>query len=376
MKYCLHTIVLLLALVLAACGGSSRSTLPAKELYKPAYAGAFRILGDSLSQNTVISVSNPWQGAEGVRRDLLVLREGEAPAGFDGQIMRGDARRIVAMSSTHVAMLSALGLADRIVGVSGLDFISDPAVLARRESITDVGSEGNVDYERLLASRPDLVLLYGVSGASVMEGKLRELGIPYMYVGDYIEESPLGKAEWLVAIAEACGVRDKGVGLFRPIPSRYEALRRKVADAGLPAPSVMLNTPYSGNWFMPSSRSYMCLLIKDAGASPVYDRDTGSKSATIDMEQACLLASRADFWLNPGQAASLADIRAMAPKLASLPLLTSGKVFNNNKRSTSAGGNDFYESAIVRPDTVLADLISIFHPGLIDHNPVYYRPLR
>ena len=114
------------------------------------------------------------------------------------------------------------------MGVSGLDFITNPTVQARRDSVGDVGYEGNVNYELLLSLDPDIVLLYGVSSASSMEGKLRELGIPYMYVGDYLEESPLGKAEWLVALSELAGMRQKGEEVFAGIPERYNALKKKI----------------------------------------------------------------------------------------------------------------------------------------------------
>lgn len=90
-------------------------------------------------------------------------------------------------------MLDAVGAANTVVGVSGIEYISNPEIQARRDSIGDVGYEGNINYELLLSLDPDLVLLYGVSGESSMEGKLRELGIPFMYVGDYLEESPLGR---------------------------------------------------------------------------------------------------------------------------------------------------------------------------------------
>ena len=157
-------------------------------------------------------------------------------------MLEGDASRIEAMSSTHIAMLDAVGEAGRVVGVSGIDYISNPVIAANRNSIGDVDYEGNINYELLLSLDPDLVLLYGVNGASSMEGKLNELGIPFMYVGDYLEESPLGKAEWMVTLSEVIGKRNEGVKTFAGIPDRYNALKKKVAETVLDAPSVMLNT--------------------------------------------------------------------------------------------------------------------------------------
>ena len=113
-----------------------------------------------------------------------------------------------------------------------------------------MGYDSNIDYELLTALRPDLVLVYGIAASSGMETKLLELNIPYLYMGEYIEQSPLGKAEWLVALAEAVGCRDKGESAFRPIEERYEALKKRVAETVLDAPSAMLNTPYGDSWFM------------------------------------------------------------------------------------------------------------------------------
>ncbi len=158
------------------------------------------------------------------------------------------------MSSTHIAMLDAIGEVRCITGVSGIDYISNPDIQARRDSIGDVGYEGNINYESaaLARSRPRSAL--GVNGASAMESKLEELDIPFMYVGDYLEESPLGKAEWMVVLSEVTGKREKGEKAFAAIPVRYNALKKKVADSTLGTPSVMLNVPYGDSWFMPSTK--------------------------------------------------------------------------------------------------------------------------
>lgn len=368
----------LLAAALAACSGRGAGSADfGKAVYTPRYASGFRITGADGRESVVITSLNPWQGADSIETQLLVVRGGEpVPRGFRGQVLRGDARRIVAMSSTHVAMLDALGAADRIVGVSGLGFISCPTVLARRDSVGDVGYGGNVQYELLLSLDPDIVLLYGVNGASGMEGKLSELGIPYMYVGDYVEQSPLGKAEWLVALAELLGRRAEGEKVFAGIPARYDAVRRRVADAATDAPSVMVNAPYGDSWFMPSTESYAIRLISDAGGHYIYDRNTGNASQPVDMEEAYLLAAQADMWINVGTARSLADVARMCPKFTDTRCFRNGYVYNDNARSTEGGGNDCYESGIVHPDILLRDLVKIFHPELVEEDFVYYQQLR
>ncbi len=138
---------------------TSRSTLPNMP---PASTSK----GADGKESVLITVTNPWQGADSVTTWLFIARNGEEiPEGFAGQALEGDAKRIVAMSSTHIAMLDAIGEVGRVAGVSGIDYISNPDIQARRDSIGDVGYEGNINYELLLSLDPDLVLLYGVNGA-------------------------------------------------------------------------------------------------------------------------------------------------------------------------------------------------------------------
>ncbi|MDE6697731.1 MAG: ABC transporter substrate-binding protein [Muribaculaceae bacterium] len=369
-------ICVILALIPACRNHSDTLSDFTETLYNPSEASGFSISGKDGSESTLLTVSNPWQGADSVASRLFIVRTGdEAPLTFEGQILDGAAKRIVATSSTHVAMLDALGATDRIVGVSGINYITNPEIQKRREEISDIGYEGNIDYEALVAADPDIVLLYGVNGASSMEGKLRELDIPYIYIGDYLEESPLGKTEWIVPIAEIIGEREKGEKKFAEIADRYNELKKKVADAAIDAPSVMLNLPYGDSWFMPSSSSYMARLISDAGGDYIYKKDTGSTSLPIDLEEAYTLTSQADFWLNTDQISSLTALAKKCPKFTDTRVFRNGSVYNNTLRANSAGGNDFFESGITNPDLILQDLIHIFHPEILDGSFTYYKKL-
>ena len=266
------------------------------------------------------------------------------------------------MSSSHVAMFDAIGQAKRISGVSGIDYISNPYVREHRlcGEVRDVGYDTNLNFELLAAMRPDLMLLYGVTGENtIVTGKLRELGIPYIYVGDYMEESPLGKAEWLVLAAALCDLRAAGADTLQRIARDYQALKAHPAPDA-PRPKVMLNTPYRDTWFLPSSQSYMIRLIEDAGGEYVYTKNYSDTSVAVDMEEAYLLANAADFWLNVGPCNTLAELTAQNPKFSGIPVVRSRNVYNNNRRQTPAGGSDFWESGVVRPDLVLRDLRTIF----------------
>lgn len=378
MNRILYYILLSLVLLFSSCAGKEGNLDNFNvEIYTPEYAHGFSILGAEGMESTIIRVTDPWQGADGVISDLLILRGGEKiPAGYKGQVIDGPAGRVVCMSSTYVAMLDAIGSVSSVVGVSGVHFVTNDYVMEHKDRIGDVGYDGNINFELLVALEPDIVLLYGVSGASAMETKLRELKIPYMYVGEYLEQIPLGKSEWLVAISEVVGRRDKGVETFSAIPDRYHSIREKVRSAGIGRPKVMINTPYGDSWFMASTSSYVAQLIQDAGGDYLYEGNSSNQSLTIDMEQAAILTSQADMWINVDGVESIAELSAKYPKFADSPCVKGGKVYRNDRRSVPQGGNDYWESGVVYPDRVLADLAKIFYPGLMeDVEFTYYRKL-
>lgn len=376
MRQIFFILTLLSLLLLEGCKSKDTVSMSAftKKVYTPGYATGFEIVGTEHSQSTIIRVFNPWQGAQNVEMLYFVARNGEhPPRDFSGVTIQGGVRRIVCMSSSYVAMLNALGQTERVVGVSGMDFISNPYVLANKGKIKDVGAE--INYEILVGLAPDLVLLYGIGDAqSTVTDKLKELHIPYMYMGEYLEESPLGKAEWLVAVAELMNSRDVGETVFQAIPQRYQALKQ-LAAGGKNRPTVMLNTPWNDNWVMPSVKSYMAQLIADAGGDYIYKKNVSNSSQPIGLETAYSLIREADVWLNVGMATTLGDLQSMNPQFKDAKAIQEGKVYNNNLRLTTGGGNEFWESSVVCPDIVLRDLIRIFHPELVSDDLYYYRRL-
>ncbi|MDE6716359.1 MAG: ABC transporter substrate-binding protein [Muribaculaceae bacterium] len=370
---------LTLALVaLTGCrSGNQSQTDYTKEVYAPQYASGFRILGADGKASVIIESKNPWQGAEDATTSLFIQREGESvPAGFKGEVLNKIPERIITMSSTQIAMLEALAATDKVAGVSGLQFITNDNIRQRANTIADVGYDGNINYELMMGTSPDLIMLYGVTGASPMEGKLRELGIPYIYIGEYLEESPLGKVEWVKAIGEIIGKGEQADSVINAVTSEYEQLRDMVRD--VTRPNVMLNLPYGDSWFMPSTHSYMATLIEDAGGNYMYKENTGNSSTPIDIELAYNLLSEADVWLNPGSVETMDDMKSSAKRFTSLPVMKSGNIYNNNKRSTPGGGNDFFESGTMNPHIILLDLIKIFHPQSVpgDEEMFYYNRIK
>ena len=346
-----------------------------KEIYSPSYSQNFKISGIENSDNSLITIHNPWQGSQNVSMNLLIKRDSLFHHDSNTQILKGEAERIICMSSTHRAMLEALGAIDRIVGVSGKEYVSNPKI---RENpfIPDIGYEGNIDYETIVSLNPDLIMLFSVNGASAMESKLKEFGIPFLYIGDYVEETPLGKAEWMIPIAEIIGKSHQGIEVFKNISKRYNTLKDSVAKHAKDNPTVMVNAPFLDSWFMPSTTSYVANIIHDAGGNYIYDKNTGNTSLPIDKEEAMMLIDKTDFWINIGNLKNYKEFETTFPDFISADCVKKRNLYNNNALTTPGGGNDCYESGAVNPDILLRDLIKIFHSELIDEEFTYYHQLK
>ena len=340
-------------------------------LYTPRYAKGFSIERDKATGEKLLCIRNPWQGAE----DITFYTEIDSLA---------PPKRIVAMSSSHAAMLDAVGCADRIVGLSGCRFIynSDLCSKIAEGKICEVGYDSSFDFEKIRALKADVVLLYGVAGeAKAITSKLEELRIPYIYIGDYLEADPLGKAEWVVALASLCGVEAKGLEFFAGVEERYNTLKGKQYCSAY-RPRVMLNLPYRDTWFMPPHNSYMVRLIEDAGGEYILTESIKRKtenehntSTPISLEEALLLAMKADFWINLGQFNSVEEVCAAAPRFAKVDAVRFGRLYNNTKRTNESRGSDFWESGAVRPDLILQDLVKILHYEAPTEELYYYKKI-
>lgn len=249
-------------------------------------------------------------------------------------IPEGGFKSIVCASSTYIGFLGEAGATDRISGASRVDLVTDSLVSSKA---VEVGYDGAFDYEAILSAAPDIMLVYGINGPNPMVEKLRELGINYVYIHDFEEQHPLGRAEWLVALGALvdCDMREK----FSEIEESYRAIEGDT--------KVMLNAPYGGAWFIPGSENYMSRLIRDAGGVINAPQHEGEKSKPIDVEVAIPALNSAEIWLNPGQAYSIAEARRLAPHAEFC-----GAIWNQKP--------DFYESGAARPDLILDELKRIF----------------
>lgn len=368
-------ITLLLALFLLwGCPATTTQVEWGEVVYAPCAATGFEIVATE-GASTVVRVLSPWQGAEGVVKEIFVSRNGEsAPEGFGGTTIEAAPERVVCMSSSHIAFIDALDRVGSIVGVSGAEYITNPNIHTGlgNGTVREIGYDANINYEVLVSLRPDVVFIYGTSGEnSAVTTKLSELGIPYVYVADHAERTPLGKSEWVVALGEIFDIRAAAEELYGGIAERYESLRLVTLDCQV-RPKVMLNSPYKDVWFVPADESYVVRLIEDAGGEYACKGGGGKASRPISGESAYVFLSQSDFWLHTNNQRTMEQLVGENPKFAGVEVARKGHIYNCTARSTEAGGSDFWESGALRADLVLEDLIAILHPELANGHRLYY----
>ena len=282
-------------------------------------------------------------------------------ASWDSTTVSGSISRMICMSSSYIAYLSAIGCDSVICGVSGAKYISDTVMrrMIANGAVSDVGSDTTPDYEKILALTPDMVVTYSMPGSDFVPN-LRSLGVPVLVLNDYLASSPLGRASYIKVFGALTGKGAKADSVFTAVSARYEALVGKVnADERV---NVLMNIPYADSWYIPGGSNYMTRLVHDAGGDVLGAVPGKSESSVISLEKAYILAKDADFWINTGWCDTREQLYGSNAMFSSFGI---GKIYNNTLRVTPEGGNDFWESGAVRPDLILHDLISILHPDKV-----------
>ncbi len=342
------------------------------------YAKGFAI--EKYSDFKILTVYNPWQHAQGVEYKYVLA---ENPATVPDSLKKFDiiqtpVKRVVCLSTTHLAFIKELNGMDAICGVSAPEFIYDSLIRERVKAgkISNVGYDQAMNIETIISLKPDFVMAYGVgSESSGQFQRLKQLGIKVVFNAEYLEQTPLGKAEWLNFVGAFFNKEDSAALLFKKTSETYMELAQKAASVK-EKPMVLSGLPWKGVWYVPGGKSYASNFIYDAGGDYLWKEDRGSESIPLSLETVLERANKAQLWINPGSAASLSEMAMPDSRIKTIRPLQEKKVFNFNRRMSPGGGNDFWESGVVHPDLILKDLIAIFHPELIpNHTFVYYQLL-
>lgn len=325
---------------------------------------------------SIAVIADPW--AKEKRLATYVLVPDTVAVSADrlpkGTVIRTPLRRAVLTSSVHAALLLRLGVADAIAGMSDTAYVVSPDIrqLLRSGKVADVGSSVSPDAERIKHTGVDALFLSPMENAG--QNNLARLGIPLIQCADYMETSPLARAEWMRFYGRLFGCAARADSLFSEVEREYKTLCQKVKAHNAPRPTVFCDLPLSGTWYQPGGQSTMGQYLADAGADYLWSDRPESGSLPLDFETVYARAARADFWL---------------VKYGSAETLTYDSMLRDDNRfrrfrawqerriwSCNSLHVPFYEETPFFPHLLLSELIHIFHPGLLPAAPNrYYHPL-
>ena len=321
-----------------------------------------------------ITIVDPWQQSSGVSFEyFLVDRDKDIPAELKGkQIIRTPVQRVICLSTSHIGFLSALNEIPSLKSLSGAGLVSDPQVLKAisDKKVFDVGYDQGINYELILSLKPDMIMAYGVGGeVTGFMNKLRDLGLNVILNGEYLEETPLAKAEWIKFVGAFYNKDQEAADYFATIEKNYTTIKEKVANVKT-RPVVLTGLPYKDAWWMAGGKSNLAALIGDAGGDFLWKDNQSREAFVVSLEEVVVRSAKADYWINCGTVNNLNELVATDSRFATFPQVKKKRIFNNNLQMSPGGGNDYWERGVVRPDLILDDLVKIFHPE-IDSSSVF-----
>ncbi len=328
----------------------------------------------------VVTVTTPWPNAQESFRYVLVQCGAPVPEGFAGaQIISIPIQSIAILSTTHLPHLEILDALDRLVGISTFKNVYSPATRRKIAAgeVVEIGRGPGVNLERILDLRPDLVTAVGHDQPQYnTHPLLRNAGVNVAINAEYVEPTLLGRSEWLKFTAAFLNRDGLAQRRFTEMADRYLGYAAQVKN--LPTaqkPSVFGGFLHRDVWYVPGGDSFIACLVADAGGMYRWADDTHRGGIPLSFEAVFERAGDAKVWFTSGlDWFKRADVLAANERYGAFAAFRESRVYNHNARVNEHKANDYWESGIIEPDIVLADVIKILHPDrLPDHHLKYYR---
>ena len=327
---------------------------------------------------SILKITHPWPDAKAPFTYILQEKNGRIPDSLQHYTRISiPIKSVVVTSTTHIPALELLGVENTLVGFPNTDFISSPKTRKRIDSglVKEVGTNETLNTEILINMAPDVIVSFGLNNSNPTLDNLQKSGLKVLLNGDWNEQSPLGKAEWIKFFGALYGLDAKAKVIFSTIEKEYQTTLA-LAQKAKQRPTVLSGGLYQDQWFVPQGESWMALFLKEAQSNYLWAKTTGTGSLSLPFETILEKAQKAEFWIAPGDFSSLKEMNNSNPHYAKFEAFKNKKVYSYALHKGAKGGTLFFEWSSTRPDWVLKDLIAIFHPELVpQYRPYFFEKL-
>ena len=370
-KFLLSAHIGLSVLLLAACGGGSKtsSAFISEDIIPMKYAENLMLVkGEGYTE---ARLRNPWDTIKILRTYILVEKGQPMPDHLpEGTIVRTPLSKALVYTGVHCALIKELGAVKSIGGICELSYIKVPEIIegCKNGTIVNAGEGTNPDIEKIIDLHPDALMLspYENSGG---HGQVEKLKVPIIECADYMETSALGSAEWIRFYGLLFHQSTKADSIFAIVEKNYNELKALATSQPI-KPKVMCELKSGSAWYVPGGRSTTGKLYKDAGGDYLFDSYPNSGAVPLSFETIFDKAQNADVWLmkyNQPSEKTLSSIREDYSPYANFKTFKEKNVYGCNTAYRT-----YYEDFPFHPDLVLKDLIKIFHPSLLPEYELKY----
>ncbi|WP_343799075.1 ABC transporter substrate-binding protein [Gaetbulibacter jejuensis] len=331
----------------------------------------------------ILTINNPWPKAEKGYKFAL-LKDGYDANFWSTEKVRFDdifeipVEKTVVTSTTHIPALELLGVEHTLVGFPGTDYISSEKTraLINAESIRELGKNEGINTEVLLELQPEVVVGFGIDGNNKTFETIKKSGIPVMYNGDWVEKSPLAKAEWIKFFGALYNKTAEADSIFNSIEKEYNDAKL-LASKVRKTPTILSGALHKDVWYLPSGTSPEAQLLKDANVNYLWQDVAGEGSLALSFEAVFTKGKSADIWLSPSYYNSLEALKNANEHYTEFDAFKNKTVYSFVNVTGATGGVTYYEEGTARPDLVLKDIIKVCHSELLpEYETHFFKPLK
>ncbi|MEO8254555.1 MAG: ABC transporter substrate-binding protein [Flavobacterium sp.] len=316
---------------------------------------------------SVVRVINPWPEANKNFTYILKQKNATVPDSLQKyKQLNVPLHSIVVTSTTNIPFLEMLQEEKSLVGFPNTDYVSSVKTrkLIDAGTVKNVGQNESLNIEKIIDLAPEAIVTFGIDNNNPMLANLEKSGLNVLIQADWMEKSPLGKAEWIKFYAALFGKEKEGKILFDSIVKNYKEALQLVANQK-PETTVLYGSMYQNQWYVAKGNSWVAQFIKDAKANYLWSGIQGSGSLGLSFENVLLKAKNAKVWIATGSFKNIAELAQSNPHYTQFDAFTTQNIYTFESKLGSTGGTIYYELAPSRPDLVLKDYIKIFHPELL-----------
>ena len=368
-----YILILSVIVLLSSCGGHESRQQGDGDTLALRYSSLLTIVEHD--GYTVADISNPWKPGKLLHRYYLVPRNDSQTSNFqDGTVIEVPIQRAAVFTTVHCALLTELGLGSHIVGVADAKYIKVPYIQQQIAAgrIVDCGNGLNPVVEKIMDVKPEVIMLSPFENSGGY-GKTEDIGIPLIECAEYMEASPLARAEWMRFYGLLFGESEKADKLFHEVDSSYTALKRQAQKAG-EGRSVILDKITGSVWYMPGGRSTIGQMLQDAGARYPWASDEQSGSLSLPFETVLERGGESDVWMlrySSNHDLTFDELLSEYHGYSQLKAFRNHEVYGCNVELSQ-----FYEDTPFHPDRLLCDFLQILHPDIIGLPSLrYFLPL-